>query len=430
MDFSNDQEIAELLELSSDVIKSIQHAETQPVHTVGKSAIRKGNTSELRAAWEAEAQPAQAESKPEEHLGQAAQDHDNKSGKEGPQSRSNTDGTPHPDDHSGQVTTPPPDTTIGVNGTNGLEAALKKLEKQGKGPGKGQMDRHTPQRDPTTVPGSKKGKGGDPRNNAPHQGHPQGTGPTPPTQRPSHARLAQQASQEITRYALQPQDSGDIGENSPFLGDTASAYWLNGATQSVHPSHLNPEHSNVSAGDALGYASTVAMIVETLKFVVSRLEALENRVAELTKFVSPIQQIKADMQIVKTSCAVIEGQLATVQILEPGHASIRSLEEMKQYTKPGVVVQAGTTQDIGTIMRDGMIVKDALARPVNPDRWSATVNAQSTTTKVTQEDIKTVYTLLDNFGITGPKRAKIEAELANVSDRDALVRIKKRVMNA
>nr|UQT69522.1 V protein [Avian metaavulavirus 6] len=159
MDFSNDQEIAELLELSSDVIKSIQHAETQPVHTVGKSAIRKGNTSELRAAWEAEAQPAQAESKPEEHLGQAAQDHDNKSGKEGPQSRSNTDGTPHPDDHSGQVTTPPPDTTIGVNGTNGLEAALKKLEKQGKGPGKGQMDRHTPQRDPTTVPGSKKGEG-------------------------------------------------------------------------------------------------------------------------------------------------------------------------------------------------------------------------------------------------------------------------------
>nr|QUX37400.1 phosphoprotein [Avian metaavulavirus 6]UQT69557.1 phosphoprotein [Avian metaavulavirus 6] len=430
MDFSNDQEIAELLELSSDVIKSIQHAETQPAHTVGKSAIRKGNTSELRAAWEAEAQPAQVENKPESHPEQAAQDHDSKIDKEGPQCRSNADGTPQPDEHSGQVTAPPPDTTIGVNGTNGLEAALKKLEKQGKGPGKGQMDRHTSQRDSNTVPGSKKGKGGELRNNAPYQGHPQGTSLTLPTQKPSHARLAQQASQEITRHALQPQDSGGTEENSPFTGDTVSAYWLNGATQSVHPSHLNPEHSNVPAGDALGYASTVAMIVETLKFVVSRLEALENRVTELTKFVSPIQQIKADMQIVKTSCAVIEGQLATVQILEPGHASIRSLEEMKQYTKPGVVVQAGTTRDVGAIMRDGMIVKDALARPVNPDKWSATINTQSTTTKVTQEDIKTVYTLLDNFGITGPKRAKIEAELANVSDRDTLVRIKKRVMNA
>nr|UQT69540.1 V protein [Avian metaavulavirus 6]UQT69549.1 V protein [Avian metaavulavirus 6] len=159
MDFSNDQEIAELLELSSDVIKSIQHAETQPAHTVGKSAIRKGNTSELRAAWEAEAQPAQVENKLEGHPEQAAQDHDSKIDKEGPQCRSNADGTPQPDELSGQVTAPPPDTTIGVNGTNGLEAALKKLERQGKGPGKGQMDRHTSQRDSSTVPGSKKGEG-------------------------------------------------------------------------------------------------------------------------------------------------------------------------------------------------------------------------------------------------------------------------------
>nr|AXU39125.1 phosphoprotein [Avian metaavulavirus 6] len=430
MDFSNDQEIAELLELSSDVIKSIQHAETQPAHTVGKSAIRKGNTSELRAAWEAETQPAQIGNKSEEHSEQTARDPDSKGNTENSQPRSNAEETPQPESHDRQVAAPPPDTTIGVNGTNGLEAALKKLEKQGKGPGKGQVDRNTPQRDPTTASGSKKGKGGEPRSNTIHQGYPQGTNPILPTQKPSHARLAQQASQEITRHALQPQDSGGIEGNSPFPGDTASASWLSGATQSVHLSHLNPEHSNVLAGDALEYASTVATIVETLKFVVSRLEALENRVAELTKFVSPIQQIKADMQIVKTSCAVIEGQLATVQILEPGHSSIRSLEEMKQYTKPGIVVQTGVTQDISAVMRDGTIVKDALARPVNPDKWSATINAQSTTTRVTQEDIKTVYTLLDNFGITGPKRAKIEAELANVSDRDALVRIKKRVMNA
>nr|UNW59180.1 phosphoprotein [Avian metaavulavirus 6] len=430
MDFSNDQEIADLLELSSDVIRSIQHAESQPAKTVGKSAIRKGNTSELRTAWEAETHPQAKDSSTPTPQAQAPDHTDGK----GTNSTSNQlPDQPEDQSHDLPGTNTPqisPETTIGVNGTNGLEAALRKLEKQGKSSSKTTADSNLG-RDPSPSKKGEKDMVGKRQHLSNHsQEQPNSSNPARHPPRPPHARLAQQAAQNVIHQAAAPQGIGGTEGNSQYPGDVANALWLNGATQFVPQSLQNPGSSSAHAGDAPEYALIVATMVETLKFVVNRLEILENRVAELTKFVSPIQQVKADVQIIKTSCAVIEGQLATVQILEPGHSSIRSLDEMRQHTKPAVVVQAGTACSTDHVIRDGMIVKDPLARPVHPDKWQSTVTAPVATMRVSQDDINMVHTLLDNFGISGPKRAKIEAELANVKDRDSLVRIKKRIMNA
>ncbi|AFN06860.1 V protein [avian paramyxovirus 11] len=54
MDFTNDEEISDLLNQSERVITEIQRASQQPKSTVGKSAIPRGNTSNLTQAWESE----------------------------------------------------------------------------------------------------------------------------------------------------------------------------------------------------------------------------------------------------------------------------------------------------------------------------------------------------------------------------------------
>nr|UQT69600.1 V protein [Metaavulavirus sp.] len=160
MDFSNDQEIADLLELSSDVIRSIQHAESQPAKTVGKSAIRKGNTSELRTAWEAETHPQAKDSNTPTSQAQASDRIDSKG-----TSSTSSQLPDQPEDQSYDLpstNTPqtPPETTIGVNGTNGLEAALRKLEKQGKSSGKTTAD-SSPGRDPSPSKKGREGRGGE-----------------------------------------------------------------------------------------------------------------------------------------------------------------------------------------------------------------------------------------------------------------------------
>lgn len=54
MDFSNDDEIAELLNLSSSVIKEIQRAEVKGPQTLGQPQVAPGNTSHLKELWEKE----------------------------------------------------------------------------------------------------------------------------------------------------------------------------------------------------------------------------------------------------------------------------------------------------------------------------------------------------------------------------------------
>ncbi|AWX68084.2 W protein [avian paramyxovirus 20] len=60
MDFSNDDDIAELLNVSSQVIREIQHAEGKPPQTVGSVKVSPGNTKTLTELWESEASQSQA----------------------------------------------------------------------------------------------------------------------------------------------------------------------------------------------------------------------------------------------------------------------------------------------------------------------------------------------------------------------------------
>nr|QDB64851.1 W protein [Avian metaavulavirus 20] len=59
MDFSNDDDIAELLNVSSQVIREIQHAEGKPPQTVGSVKVSPGNTKTLTELWESEASQSQ-----------------------------------------------------------------------------------------------------------------------------------------------------------------------------------------------------------------------------------------------------------------------------------------------------------------------------------------------------------------------------------
>nr|ACN88141.1 V protein [Avian metaavulavirus 8] len=54
MDFANDEEIAELLNLSTTVIKEIQKSELKPPQTTGRPPVSQGNTRNLTDLWEKE----------------------------------------------------------------------------------------------------------------------------------------------------------------------------------------------------------------------------------------------------------------------------------------------------------------------------------------------------------------------------------------
>nr|UQT69568.1 W protein [Avian metaavulavirus 8] len=54
MDFANDEEIAELLNLSTNVIKEIQKSELKPPQTTGRPPVSQGNTRNLTDLWEKE----------------------------------------------------------------------------------------------------------------------------------------------------------------------------------------------------------------------------------------------------------------------------------------------------------------------------------------------------------------------------------------
>nr|QDB64859.1 W protein [Avian metaavulavirus 20] len=71
MDFSNDDDIAELLNVSSQVIREIQHAEGKPPQTVGAVKVSPGNTRALTELWESEASQSHVAEAPDQSLGES-----------------------------------------------------------------------------------------------------------------------------------------------------------------------------------------------------------------------------------------------------------------------------------------------------------------------------------------------------------------------
>nr|ANO39199.1 V protein [Avian metaavulavirus 2] len=128
MEFTDDAEIAELLDLGTSVIQELQRAELKGPQTTGKPKVPSGNTRNLATLWEKES-TSQAE---------PGADHGNQQGDTGIPAEGMSQGTPTTETTTDQhEDAPDPKRDIEADSTNSrpgddLDKALAKLETRAK----------------------------------------------------------------------------------------------------------------------------------------------------------------------------------------------------------------------------------------------------------------------------------------------------------
>ncbi|APP90889.1 phosphoprotein [avian paramyxovirus 14] len=406
MDFSDDNEITELLNISLDTINKIQHAEDIKPKTVGKSAIKPGNTKALTKAWEDDSNTTSDNTQNDVRGNSSAASNAQQSKEEsGPETRPETAGVEVPSD---PTKSSPDQAETGWSRGSNLDKTLENLEKA------------TSNRVSDQTQKVLKGAGGQ--------------GPTPQETKMNNGRKAQKTtSGPAVNIRTQPNaglDSGrqDIGENTQLIGANQASGFESGAIPNVLQSPQYPGSSHVSAVNAQEFANFASTITETLRFLVARVETVENRLTELTKLIMPIMSIKNDINSIKTSCSLLEGQMAMVQILEPGSAHYSSLNELRQATQKRVLVSTEQLHPKQEIFSEGVIVKDEVGRPVSANTRLGGKNTAADMTPVTTGEIEALNSMLDSFGITGKKRARLESQINSIKTSEDAKRVKRMIM--
>ncbi|APP90891.1 W protein [avian paramyxovirus 14] len=127
MDFSDDNEITELLNISLDTINKIQHAEDIKPKTVGKSAIKPGNTKALTKAWEDDSNTTSDNTQNDVRGNSSAASNAQQSKEEsGPETRPETAGVEVPSD---PTKSSPDQAETGWSRGSNLDKTLENLEK-------------------------------------------------------------------------------------------------------------------------------------------------------------------------------------------------------------------------------------------------------------------------------------------------------------
>nr|QEQ50582.1 phosphoprotein [Avian metaavulavirus 21] len=410
MEFADDDDIQSLLDMGEYVIDSIKHAQTAGQGTAGRSAIPKGIVKSTTEAWEQDAE-TQAQDSPFTPTSQGIQ-----------ASESNL--TTLDNDSSDN----PPASVQEQAGQNrdalsGLFTSLDMMEqkqiKKGGGATK-PKDRaehlilQPPVGNAIQVPHPLQKLGGEKRTQPQlleHQNNSrQLMSPGSPIQEPN-----QSGNLGIDGNTL----SAGIQQKTPSLLHP-------GVTQLVPLLGLSQQSSDVGVGTAPVTAQDVNQIMTTLMQQQTVLQSLTQSINKICETLAILPVLRNDLQVVKSSCALLEAQLASIRILDPGHAGISSLNELRNSGQQAIVVTHGSTPGKDSSIYQQPIVLDELARPVGKD-YAVTPQPSRT---IDIADIESMKALITTYVKNERRAAKYINQLAKVTNVDQLLRLKQQILNS
>ncbi|ARO49354.1 phosphoprotein [avian paramyxovirus 15] len=415
MEFKSDEEINDLLNLSSSVISELQRAELKPPQTLGKPQVPSGNTTSLISLWEAEGAP------------------ENKLGRGNTGTATDTEGeqdqqivqTEIEQTHT-EDTCPkeiPVDNPGSFTQESDLDKTLKKLEQRNSN-----LLKKTDSPDAGTT--FKKGGQIAPK----HQPLPSQVieGNLPPQDcrqsRPSRTDASQRPSTTPKGAHPQLHPFQDIEENTQSVPLDHPLKLLVGATPDVHQFEQSQGENGAHVGNVLESASFAEMTLSVLNEVLIRVARMEEKINDILKTNSTIPLIRNDISQLKATTALLSTQMASVQVLDPGNAGFKSLSEMKAASKPAIIAISGPGDMDAVPIQDKLLVKDVLGRPISAER---NIQAKETPDSViTQSDKDAIQSLIDTLVEDTSKQARLKAQLERVQDKPGLLKLKRLIYNA
>nr|QDB64857.1 phosphoprotein [Avian metaavulavirus 20] len=431
MDFSNDDDIAELLNVSSQVIREIQHAEGKPPQTVGAVKVSPGNTRALTELWESEASQSHVAEAPDQSLGesnnqpnstQIIQTHKDEDSADTDNLIAST-ATHNDNEDTSQQSSQGVKSNIGKD----LDNALAKLEKKA-----------------ASIKVDKQFlKGGEKVNN-------QSRSPTVPKGSP--------AGQIQVSNHLQPMSLKSSAQSPDYVGNTGNPGALSvlpdhsgfpdtegsmhfpqimgshtspvGATQSVPQSEQIQELSNADVATARQSASYAETILHSDSMVLGRLARIDEKLSEIMKIIGIIPSIKNDINQLKATTALLSNQLAAIQILDPGNAQCKSLNEMRAASRSATVVVAGPGELSTQLVNDKLICKNELGQPVSREEYRANQPTKTSPNVVTDAELESLQALIETLVEPGKKRDRLISQLTKVKTKDDWNRLKRAIYNS
>nr|AEC32068.1 phosphoprotein [Avian metaavulavirus 2]AEC32074.1 phosphoprotein [Avian metaavulavirus 2]BAW94623.1 phosphoprotein [Avian metaavulavirus 2]BAW94629.1 phosphoprotein [Avian metaavulavirus 2] len=399
MEFTDDAEIAELLDLGTSVIQELQRAEVKGPQTTGKPKVPPGNTKSLATLWEHETSTQGSALGTPENNTQAPDD--NNAGADTP---ATTD--VHRTLDTIDTDTPPegskPSSTNSQPGDD-LDKALSKLEARAKlGPDRARQ--------------VKKGK---------EIGSSTGT-----REAASHHMEGSRQSEPGAGSRAQPQGHGDRDTGGSTHSSLEMGDWKSqaGATQSALPLEASPGEKSAHVELAQNPAFYAGNPTDAIMGLTKKVNDLETKLAEVLRLLGILPGIKNEISQLKATVALMSNQIASIQILDPGNAGVKSLNEMKALSKAASIVVAGPGVLPPEVTEGGLIVKDELARPIpiQPQRDSKPKDDPHTS----PNDVLAVRAMIDTLVDDEKKRKRLNQALDKAKTKDDVLRVKRQIYNA
>nr|ANO39193.1 phosphoprotein [Avian metaavulavirus 2] len=399
MEFTDDAEIAELLDLGTSVIQELQRAELKGPQTTGKPKVPSGNTRNLATLWEKES-TSQAE---------PGADHGNQQGDTGIPAEGMSQGTPTTETTTDQhEDAPDPKRDIEADSTNSrpgddLDKALAKLETRAK-------------QNRAAQPTVKKGKGA---NKSPLS--------TLPVDVPETVTLR---TEEPRQPAGPVPIAGNQGtdESTPLPAEMADWKLSAGVTPFALQSERSPGGSPASVGSALSPASYAANPNDAMSALTRKVSDMESKLGEALKLLGMLPVIKNEISQLKATVALMSNQLASSISSRPGNAGVKSLNEMKSLSKPASIVIAGPGSLPPEVLDSNVIYKDELARPVTAQAYKEIKPREETS--ATSSELTAVQALIDTLVEDERKKSRLHQALERARTKEDILRIKRQIYNA
>nr|UQT69642.1 phosphoprotein [Metaavulavirus sp.] len=399
MEFTDDAEIAELLDLGTSVIQELQRAELKGPQTTGKPKVPSGNTRNLATLWEKE-----STTQPEPGAGRESQ----QGGMDSPteDTSQETPTTEAPENQSEDTPEPrqdtEPDPTNSRPGDD-LDKALSKLEIRAK-------------QNRTTQPAVKKGKGSS--KSLPN---------TLPMSTPEAATPRMEKPNQPTGHAPAVGNQG-TGESTPLPAETGDWRSSAGAIPFALQSEQSPGGSPAHVGSALSPASYAANPNDAMSALTRKVNDMESKLSEALKLLGMLPVIKNEISQLKATVALMSNQLASIQILDPGNAGVKSLSEMKSLTKPASIVVAGPGSLPPEVLETNVVYKDELARPVTAQAHKEIKPREEA--GATSSEVTAVQALIDTLVEDERKKSRLHQALERAKTKEDILRIKRQIYNA
>ncbi|AGH32599.1 phosphoprotein [avian paramyxovirus 12] len=218
-----------------------------------------------------------------------------------------------------------------------------------------------------------------------------------------------------------------IGENTPSHGRKRASYLSDGAIRSVPRSLQNPENSSVDAESAPQLADFVHATLGMMEMITQRMAKIEYSLDLVLKHASAVPIIKNDLQQIKTTLAVLEGNIGMMKIMDPGNATISSLNDLRATTQLRPVLVAGPGDPAPYIQNDGSLAMNQLAQPVR-DRVNLVKSLTPPGPDLATEK-ETVRALINSRPMHPNSAKRLIEKLETASNIDDIKKVKRLALN-